>query len=39
MITVLLLTILAGCGCGKNVTRANGADLAKASQPPDPPQK
>jgi len=41
MIVVLLLALALGCGCGggKNVTRANGADLSKASQPPDPPQK
>lgn len=40
MIAVLLLALALGCGCGgKNVTKANGADLSKASQPPDPPQK
>jgi len=39
LVRLALLVLLAGCGCGKNVTKANGADLSKASQPPDPPQK
>jgi hypothetical protein len=40
MLAVLILAFAYGCGCGKTqVTKANGADLSKASQPPDPPQK